>query len=54
MVAQKAPGKAMLDQPSRAARALKAMTAGAAQGQGCVAAPVQKEQRLLAGLEGRG
>ena len=50
MVAQQPPGKAVLDQPGGAARALKAVAAGAAQGQGRVAAPVQEKQRLLAGL----
>src|SRR5207245_1768050 len=44
----------MLDQPGSAAGALKAMAAGPAQGQRRVAAPVEKEQRLLPGLKGRG
>src|SRR5262249_41671167 len=53
MVAQEPPGIAMLDQPCGAIRALEAMTAGAAQGQGRVAAPIEKQQRLLAGRECR-
>ena len=54
MMAQEAAGKAMLDQPGGAVRALKAMAAGAAQGQGRVAAAIEEQQRLLAGVKGRG
>src|SRR6516225_12283056 len=43
----------MLDKPGGAARALKAMTAGAAQGQRRIAAPVEEQKRLLAGLKCR-
>ena len=52
MVADQAASKAMLDQPGGAVRTLKPVAAGAAQGQGRVAAAVQEQQRLLAGREG--
>ena len=54
MMAQEASGKAVLDQPGGAARALEAMAAGAAQSQGRVTAAIEEQKRLLAGLEGRG
>ena len=54
MVAQEASGESVLDQPGAAIRALKAMTAGAAQGQRRIAPPVQEQQRLLPGGEGLG
>src|SRR4051812_36426186 len=44
----------MLDEPCGAARTLEAMAAGAAQGQGRVTAAIEEQERLLAGLEGRG
>ena len=53
MMAQEAPGKAVLNEPGGAARTLEAMAAGAAQGQGRVTAAIEEQERLLAGLEGR-
>jgi hypothetical protein len=54
MMADQPPSKAMLDQPSGAIRALKAVTAGAAQSKGRIAAAIQKQQRLFPGGEGLG
>ena len=51
MVADQRPARAMLDQPGRAVRALESVAAGAAQGQRRIAAPVEKQQRLLVACE---
>ena len=48
-----APAKAVLHQPGRAVGALEAMAAGAAERQRRVAAPVEEQQRLLAGRQRR-
>src|SRR5262249_53435827 len=42
MMTEKAPGKAVLDEPGSAARALKAMATGAAQGQRRVAPAIEE------------
>ena len=54
MMTEEAAGKAMLDQPCGAVRALEAVAASAAQGQRRVAAAIEEQQRLLTGLECRG
>ena len=54
VMTQQAAGKAVLDQPGAAIRALEAMAAGAAQGQRRIAAAVEKQQRLLARGKGFG
>src|SRR5215468_7741995 len=54
MMAEKSPGKAMLDEPCGAARTLEAVAASAAQGQRRVAAAIEEQQRLLTRLERRG
>src|SRR5690348_3359474 len=51
MVALQLAEQAMLDQPSRAMRAFEAMAAGAAQGERRIAAAIEEQHRLLAGLE---
>ena len=48
MMAHQRPPEPVFDEPGGAVRALKAMAAGAAERQGRVAAPVEKQQRLLA------
>ena len=48
MMADERAAKAMLDQPRRAIRALKAMAAGAAESQRRIAAAVEEQQRLFA------
>src|SRR5947199_7494839 len=47
MMADEPRQEAVLDEPGRAVRALKAMTASAAQSQRRVAAAVQEQERLL-------
>ena len=54
MMADELAAKAVLDQPGGAVRALEAVAAGAAEGERCVAAPVEEEERLLLRREGFG
>ena len=51
MMADELPPEAMIDQPGVAMRTGKAEAAGAAQRQRCVAAAIEKKQRLLAAFE---
>ena len=51
MVADEPPPEAVIDQPGVAVRAGQAVAAGAAQRERRIAAPVEKQQRLLAALE---
>src|SRR3546814_18805466 len=52
VVALQAAGQAVLDQPGGAVGALQTMAAGAAERERGVAAPVEKQQNLLAGNQG--
>ena len=52
MVAEEDAAEAMFDQPGRAVRALETVAAGPAEGQRRVAAPVEKEKRLLFSFKG--
>ena len=52
MVADQPLPEAVIDQPGVANGAGEAMAAGAAQGQRCVAAPIEEQQRLFAPLDG--
>ena len=51
VVAEQAPAQAMVDQPGAAVRAAQPMAAGPAQGERRKAAPIEEQERLLAGGE---